>query len=134
MEFHLFYYRSRLTQFLYTKKMLKKITVFATYLFLVILYLLANSTPLTGAELANIVIRNSASKLLIDIKLKGVFTGEMKEALSKGIPIDIAFSVALYEVHDFWFDNKMISQTANHQIRIDIQSNSLLARISSKSR
>jgi len=97
----------------------KKKEVFTGYLFIVILYLFASSTHLIGAELANIVIRKSANKLLIDIKLKGVFTGEMKEALSKGITIDIAFSVALYEVHDFWFDNKMISQTANHQIRFD---------------
>ena len=93
--------------------------VFTGYLFLVILYLLANSTPLNGAELANIVVRNSADELLIDIKLKGVFTAEMKAAVSKGIPIEIAFSVSLYEIHNFWFDNKMTSKTAYHQIRFD---------------
>ncbi len=94
--------------------MSKKKSVFTGYLFLVILYLFASSTHLTGAELANIVIRNSANELLIDIKLKGVFSEEMKTAVSKGIPIDIAFSVSLYEVHNFWFDHKMISKTVNH--------------------
>lgn len=97
----------------------KKKCVFKGYLILAILYLFANSTHLTGAELANIVVRNSANELLIDIKLKGVFTKEMKVAAVKGIPIDIAFSVSLYEVHNFWFDNKLIRKTAYHQIRFD---------------
>jgi len=97
----------------------KKKSIFTGYLFVVILYLLAVSTPLSGAELVNIVIRNSAAELLIDIKLKDVFTEELKTALSKGIPIDIVFSVSLYEVHNFWFDQNTISKTAIHQARFD---------------
>jgi len=56
---------------------------------------------------------------VIDIKLKDGFTEELKAALSKGIPIDIAFSVSLYEVHNFWFDHNTISKTAIHQARFD---------------
>ena len=96
-----------------------KKTVLLGYLFIVILYLLVTSTHLIGAELVNIVIRNSADQLLIDIKLKNVFTEELKDALLKGIPIDITFSVSLNEVHNFWFDKNMISSTAIHQVRFD---------------
>ncbi len=99
--------------------MSKKKNVLTGYLFLVILYLLANSTYLAGAELTNIVVRKSANELRIDIKLKGVFTEEMRTAVSKGIPIEIAFSVSLYKVHNFWFDTKIINKTAYHKIRFD---------------
>jgi hypothetical protein len=78
---------------------IKKKSTFTGYMFLVILYLLTGSTPSTGAELANIVVRNAADELLIDVKLKGVFSEKMKAAVSKGIAVDIEFSVSLYEVH-----------------------------------
>jgi hypothetical protein len=94
-------------------------TVFTAYLIFIILCLLSYSTHLAGAEFANIIIRSSANELLVDIKLKGVFTREMETAVSKGLPIDITFSVSLYEVHNLWFDHKMISKTAMHQIRFD---------------
>ncbi len=85
----------------------------------IVLFLLTGWAFASGAELANIVVRNSADELLIDITLKGVFTEEMKAALTKGIPVDIAFSISLFEAHNFWFDKKMISKTAIHQIRFD---------------
>ncbi len=99
--------------------MSKKKSVLIGFLFIAILYLLANSTRLSGAELANLVVRNSGDQLLIDIKLKGIFTNVMKAAVSKGIPIDIVFSVSLYEVHNFWLDKRLIRKTAYHQIRFD---------------
>ena len=89
------------------------------YVFFIIFCLLTSSTILSGAELVNIVIKNSADELVVDIKLKDGFTGELKAALSKGIPIDIAFSVSLFEVRNFWFDEKIISKTAIHQVRFD---------------
>ena len=85
----------------------------------VILFLLTGLAFASGAELANLVIRNSANELLIDITLEGDFTEEMTGAVAKGIPIDIAFSISLYEAHKFWFDKKIISKTAIHQIRFD---------------
>jgi len=94
-------------------------SVFAKCQLLAILYLLAIPTHLSGAQIVNIVIRNSTYELMIDIKLKDVFSEELKQALSKGIPIDIAFSVSLFEVHNFWFDKKIISRTTVHQVRFD---------------
>ena len=88
-----------------------KKSVSTGYVFFIIFCILASSTNLSGAELVNIVIRNSADELVIDIKLKDGFTEELKAALSKGIPIDIAFSVSLYEVHNFWFDHNTINKT-----------------------
>jgi len=94
-------------------------SIFIKCLVLFIIYLFAIPTHLSGAQLVNIVIRNSTNELMIDIKLKDVFTKELKAALSKGIPIDIAFSVSLFEVHNFWFDEKIISKATTHQVRFD---------------
>jgi len=89
-------------------------SVFAKCLLLIILLsLFAIPTHLSGAQIVNIVVRNSADELMVDIKLKDVFTGELKAALTKGIPIDIAFSVSLFEVHSSWFDKKIISNTSS---------------------
>ena len=99
--------------------MSKKKNGFAGGLFLTIGYLLIILVSLSAAELVNIVIRNSAGELVIDIKLKDVFTEDLKSALSKGIPIDIAFSVSLHEVHIFWFDKFLASKTETNQVRFD---------------
>ena len=37
-----------------------------------------------------------------------------------GIPVSFTFSILLNEVHDFWFDEKIISQTAIHKIQFDV--------------
>ena len=41
------------------------------------------------AELTNLVIRNSREDLLISLKIKGVFTREMQDALTKGISVSL---------------------------------------------
>jgi hypothetical protein len=55
----------------------------------------------------------------VDLLIKGIFTQQMKAAVSKGIPIDITFLILLYEVRDYWFDVKLVSKTAMHDIRFD---------------
>ena len=98
----------------------KKVRRFSGYTFLVIIYLLASSTNSFDAELSKIIIRNTANELLVDLNLTGFFTEEMRATVTKGIPIDISFSVSFYEVRNFWFDKKLISKTVIHQIRFDM--------------
>lgn len=43
----------------------------------------------------------------------------MTAAVSKGLPISINFLILLYEVRDYWFDDKMVSKTAMHDVRFD---------------
>jgi hypothetical protein len=70
-------------------------------------------------ELTNLVIRNSLEDLLISLRIKGVFTNEMQSALEKGIPVSFTFLIALYEVNDWWFDEKIVSLKTVHQIQYD---------------
>jgi hypothetical protein len=83
--------------------------------------LLTASAALSGdAELTNLIVRNNNDELQVDLLIKGIFTEEMKAAVSKGIPINITFLVLLYEVHDYWFDDKMVSKTVMHEVKFDV--------------
>ncbi len=88
---------------------------------LVFFVLLLTAIPaLCGdAELTNLIVRNNNDELQVDLLIKGIFTEEMKAAVSKGLPISITFLILLYEVRDYWFDDKMVSKTAMHDVRFD---------------
>jgi hypothetical protein len=71
-------------------------------------------------ELTNLTVRNNIDDLQVDLTIKGIFTEEMKAAVSKGIPISLTLLILLYEVHDYWLDDKMASKTAVHDIKFDV--------------
>jgi hypothetical protein len=85
----------------------------------VILFLLTSLAFASGAELTNLVVKNTRDDLVIDLKIKGVFTEDMREAVLSGIPVSFTFLINLYEVHDFWFDKKIASIATNHKIQYD---------------
>jgi len=83
--------------------------------------LLTASPALSGdAELTNLIVRNYNDELQVDLLIKGIFTEEMKTAVSKGIPVNLTFLILLYEVRNYWFDDKMVSKTAMHDVRFDV--------------
>jgi hypothetical protein len=83
--------------------------------------ILTTSPAFSGdVELTNLSVRNSNDQLQVDLMIKGIFTEEIKAAVSKGIPISLNFLILLYEVRDYWFDNKMVSKTALHDIKFDV--------------
>jgi len=88
---------------------------------LVFFVLLLTAIPaLCGdAELTNLIVRNYNDELQVDLLIKGIFTEDMKTAVSKGIPVNLTFLILLYEVRDYWFDDKMVSKTAMHEVRFD---------------
>jgi len=83
--------------------------------------LMTASAALCGdAELTNLIVRNYNDELQVDLLIKGIFTEEMKTAVSNGIPVNLTFLILLYEVRDHWFDDKLVSKTAMHDIRFDL--------------
>ena len=52
-----------------------------------IFFLLTILAFASGAELTNLVIKSTHKDLLMDLKLKGVFTNEMKDALLRELPV-----------------------------------------------
>ena len=89
---------------------------------LVFFVLLLTARPaFTGdAELTNLIVRNSNDQLQVDLSIKGIFTEEMKAAVSKGFPISLTFLILLYEVRDYWFDEEIMGKTALHDIKFDV--------------
>jgi hypothetical protein len=89
---------------------------------LVFFVLLLTASPVFSgdAELTNLIVRNYNDELQVDLLIKGIFTEEMKAAVSKGIPISLTFLILLYEVRAHWFDDKMISKTAMHEVKFDV--------------
>ena len=88
-------------------------------LVLFVLLLTASRAFSGDAEPTNLIVRNSNDQLQVDLMIKGIFTEEIKAAVSKGIPISLTFLILLYEVRDYWFDNKMVSKTVVHNIKFD---------------
>lgn len=85
----------------------------------VILFLLTEPAVLSGAELTNLVIKNTRDNLEIDLTTQGVFTKDMQEAVISGIPVRFSFLILLYEVKDFWFDRKLTGMKTFHKIQYD---------------
>lgn len=85
-----------------------------------VMFLTASSAYPEDAELTNLIVRNNTDELQIDLMIKGIFTEEMRTFVSKGIPISLTFLILLYEVRDYWFDNKVISKTARHEVKFDV--------------
>lgn len=86
-------------------------------------FLFAGQVFASGAELVNIVVKNDRENLLIDLRIQGVFTNEMKKELLRGMPVKLVFIVTLYTVNDFWFNKKMASITTIHTIQYDVLKN-----------
>ena len=95
----------------------KKIGPSLFCLFFGILFLLTSSAFASGAELTNLVIKNTSEDLVVDLKIKGVFTEDMKKAVLSSMPVSFSFLIQFYEVHDFWFDKKVISKKTIHKIQ-----------------
>lgn len=94
--------------------------LFGCFLACFIFFLPLGAADALGAELTNLVTKNNQEYLLIDLKIKGVFTNEMRVALLSGIPVSFTVLVNLYEVHDFSFDAKLAHIATNHKIQYDV--------------
>ena len=90
---------------------------------LLFLYILEGTAVASEAELTNIVIRNLNDDLVVDLRIKGVFTAEMREAVLSGILVRFTFLILLDEVHDLWFDKKIAGIKTVHQIQYDALKN-----------
>lgn len=106
-------------QFLFDHNCIRK-SLYSGCLVFFVLLLTVNPALSGDAELTNLIVRNKNDELQVDLVIKGIFTEEMKADVSKGIPVNLTFLILLYEVSDYWFDDKMISKTATHEVRFDV--------------
>jgi len=87
--------------------------------FLGIFYPVTEPALASQARIAHLVIKNTADSLLVDLKIDSDFAPEMKAAVLNGVPIRFTICIDLYEVIDLWFDKKVATKTAVHELRYD---------------
>jgi hypothetical protein len=89
------------------------------WLLISILSLSTGLAAASGAEVTDLVINNSQGHLLLSAKIRNVITEEVNASLTDEICASIVFSIALYQVSQFWFDKKIAHQTATNTIKYD---------------
>lgn len=91
----------------------------ALWLIFGILYFLSAWTVVTGAEVADLIINHSQGHLLLSLKIRGGFKAEAGGPATEKISSTIVFSIALYQVNNFWFDKKVAHQTATNTLKYE---------------
>lgn len=85
----------------------------------VILCLSAGPAVASGAEVTDLIINNSQGHLLLSFKIRDALTKEAGEPVTDELSSTIVFSIALYQVHNFWFDKKIAHQAATNTLKYD---------------
>ena len=85
----------------------------------VILCLSAGPAVASGAEVSDLIINNSQGHLLLSLKIQDVTTKKTGQIATQEVSSTIVFSIALYQVHSFWFDKKIAHQTATNTLKYD---------------
>jgi hypothetical protein len=89
------------------------------WLLIVVLFILTGFVTVLGAEEANLIINNSHGNLFLSLRIRDVITEEVNASVTDEASSTIVFSIALYQVHDFWFDKKIAHYTVNNNIKYD---------------
>lgn len=84
-----------------------------------ILYFSSGWTVASGAEVADLIINHSQSHLLLSLKIRDAFTAEAGDPATEEISSTIVFSIALYQVNNFWFDKKVAHRTATNTLKYE---------------
>jgi hypothetical protein len=69
-------------------------------------------TAALGSGVTDMVINNSHGDLLLSVKIRDAITEGVNPSVMHEVSATIIFSIALYQVHRFWFDKKIAHQTA----------------------
>ena len=72
-----------------------------------------------NARLANMTVTNTRDHLLLYLNVEGAFRDETKKAILNGVPASFTFFTSLYQVKNFWVDNKIADITTTHTIKYD---------------
>jgi hypothetical protein len=72
-----------------------------------------------NARIANMTVTNTRDHLLLYLNIEGAFRDDTKKAILNGVPATFTFFISLYQVKNFWFDNKIADITTTHTIKYD---------------
>ena len=72
-----------------------------------------------GARIANMIVTNTRDHLLLYLNVERAFRDEIKKSILNGVPATFTFFTSLYQVNNFWFDNKIADINTTHTIKYD---------------
>lgn len=72
-----------------------------------------------NARIANMTVTNTRDDLLLYLNVEGAFKEETKKAVLNGVPATFTFFTTLYQVNNFWIDNKIAAIKTTHTIKYD---------------
>ena len=84
------------------------------------------------ARLADIVVTNTRTHLLLYFTVEDCFTENMKKAIDNGVNTTFTFFVNLQEVRDWWWDKKIADLKVSHEIKYDSLKKIYEVRLSSR--
>jgi Domain of unknown function (DUF4390) len=84
-----------------------------------VLFFSTTWTVAPAVEVADLIINNSQGCLLLSLKIRDALAKEAEERPADEVSSTIVFSIALYQVNNFWFDKKVAYQTATNILRYD---------------
>ena len=98
-------------------------------LFFICLFLYApDCAGFAGARLADMYITNSQDGLLIFLKVKGAFGGQIKETILSGVPTTFSFFIRLDEVRTLWTDKTLSETVLTHTVKYNNLKNEFTIR------
>jgi hypothetical protein len=71
------------------------------------------------ASIADLVVSNSDTDLLLYLTVRDCFTAEMETGLHNGIPATFTFYVDLYQTRNAWPDRKIVSHVFDRTLTYD---------------
>ena len=81
-----------------------------------VFYILTFWTDSPAAEVTDLIINNARGHLLLSLKIHDAFAKKPKQRATDDVSSTIVFSIALYQVNNFWLDKKVAHQTATNTI------------------
>ncbi|MGE0086163.1 MAG: DUF4390 domain-containing protein [Desulfococcaceae bacterium] len=81
-----------------------------------------------GARLADMYIANPHDQLLVFLKVKGAFEGQIRETILSGVPTTFSFFIRLDEVRTFWTDKSLSESVLTHTIKYNHLKNEFTIR------
>ncbi len=82
----------------------------------------------TGARLADMYITNSQDSLLIFLKVRGAFGGQIRETILSGVPTAFSFFIRIDEVRTLWADKTLSETVLTHTVKYNNLKNEFTIR------
>jgi hypothetical protein len=87
---------------------------------LLVFILTCDLAQASKASLQKIVLDSKNKNLTLSFKLENAFSEEMKQVILNGTSITFTFLVELWEIKDFWIDEKIVDIEIDYMLKYNV--------------